>query len=86
MHNIFPDETKYVKKTKTNVNTKTCFTFYVFFGLQKNEEVERRHVPSYYDKNQHYFLASTQLVFFDQIHIQQISGPPTTSQINEYNV
>ena len=52
----------------------------------KKEEVEIRHVPSYYDKNQLYSLESTQLVFFDQIYIQQINGPPTTSWLNEYKV
>ena len=37
-------------------------------------------------KNQLPFLVSTQLVFFDETHIQQSCGPLTTSQIKEYNV
>ena len=31
-------------------------------------------------------LISTQLVSFDKVHIKQVTGRPTTSQINEYNV
>ena len=31
-------------------------------------------------------MTSTQLVFFDKVHIKQVSGPPTTSQKNEYKV
>ena len=46
-------------------------------------EVEIWYVPSYYEKNQLTFLALTQVVFFDEIHIQHISGPPTTSRLNE---
>ena len=53
--------------------------------FKKREEVEIRHVPSYYDKHKIPSLASTQLVFFDDIHIKKISGPLTTSRLNEYN-
>ena len=63
--------------------TMTHFTFTVLFGLHKMEEVDIRRVTSYYDKNQLPFLASTQIVFFDEIYIQQISGPLTRSHINE---
>ena len=56
------------------------------FGVQKMKEVEISHVPSYCEKNKLPYLALTQLVFFDETHIQKISVPPTTSQINEYNI
>ena len=48
--------------------------------------MEIRHVPSCYDKNQLPSLTSNQLVFFDWVHIKQVSGPPTTIRVNEYNV
>ena len=54
-------QSKY-KKLKTTVKTKIHFTFFNFFGLNKMEEVEIRHVPSYCDKNQLPYLASTQIV------------------------
>ena len=44
------------------------------------------HVPSCYDKKQLPSLTSTQLVFFDKVHVKQLCGPPTTSQVNECNV
>ena len=44
------------------------------------------HVPSWYDKEQLSSLESTQICFFDESHIQQISGPPTTSMLNEPNI
>ena len=50
------------------------------------EEVEIRHEPSWYDKEQLPSLTSTQLVFFDEVHIQQVSGPPVTSKVNEHNI
>ena len=31
-------------------------------------------------------MTSTQLVFFDEVHIKQVCGPPTTSRVNECNV
>ena len=31
-------------------------------------------------------MTSTQLVFFDGVHVKQVSGPPKTSRLNEYNV
>ena len=48
--------------------------------------MEIRHVPYYYEKNQLPSLASTQLVFFDEVHVKQVSRPPTTSRVNDYNV
>ena len=48
--------------------------------------MEIRHVPSCYDKNQLPSLAYTQLVLFDKVHVKQVSGTPTTSRVNDYNV
>ena len=45
-----------------------------------------RHVPSCYDKYQIPSLTSTQLVFFDEVHVKQVCGPPTTSRVNEHNI
>ena len=50
------------------------------------EEVEIRHEPSWYDKEQLPSLKSTQVVLSDEIHIQQVSGPPVTSKENENNI
>ena len=50
------------------------------------EEVEIRHVPSCYDKYQIPSLTSTQLVFFDKVHVKQVYGPPSTSLSNECNI
>ena len=52
----------------------------------KREEAETRHAPSWYEKEQITYLTSTQLVFLDEVHIQQVSGPPTTSKFNEHNI
>ena len=41
------------------------------------------HEPSWYDKEQLPSLTSTQLVFFNEVHIQQVSVPPVTSKVNE---
>ena len=48
--------------------------------------MEIRHVPSCYDKNQLPSLTSTQILFFDEVHVKQVCGPPTTSWVNDYNV
>ena len=48
--------------------------------------MEIRHVPSCYEKKQLPLLTSTQLVLFDKVHVKQVSGPPTTSRVNDYNV
>ena len=50
------------------------------------EEVKTMHVPSWYDKEQPPSLKSTQLVFFDEVHIQQVIRPPTSSKFNEHNI
>ena len=48
--------------------------------------MEIRHVPSCYDKYQLPSLTSTQLVFFDEVHVKQVCGPPSTSPSNEFNI
>ena len=69
-----------------SVKTRTHLTFFIVFGLHKSDELEVGHVLSYYNKNQLPSLASTQLIFFYEIHIQQISGSSTTSWLNEYTI
>ena len=49
------------------------------------EEVEIRHEPSCYEKEQLPYLKSTQLVFFDDVHIQQAIGLPVRSKLNKHN-
>ena len=44
-----------------------------------------RREASLYDKEQPPYLTSTQLVLFDEFHIQQVSGPPVTINVNEQN-
>ena len=48
--------------------------------------MEIRHEPSWYEKEQPPSLTSTQLVFFNEVHVQQVSGPPVTSKVNEHNI
>ena len=48
--------------------------------------MEKNHVPSWYDKEQLPSLASTQFFFFDEVHIQHVSGTPTTSKCNQHNI
>ena len=48
--------------------------------------MEIMHVPSCCDKYQIPSLTPTQLVFFDEFHVKQVCRPPTTSQVNDYNV
>ena len=75
------------KRNKVNKdNSLTNFTFSVLFFYYKREEVELRHEPSWYDKEELPSLTSTQLVFFDEIHIQKYFGPPVTSSVNEHNI
>ena len=31
-------------------------------------------------------MTPPQLAFFDEVHIKQVSVPPTTSRLNDYNV
>ena len=76
-----------VKKNEVNKdNSLTHFTFSVLFVYYKREEVEIRHEPSWYDKKELPSLKLTHLVFFDEIHIQQMCGPPVTSSVNEHNI
>ena len=56
------------------------------FVIYKRGEVEIRHEPSWYDKEQLLYLTSTQLVFFDEVHMQEVSIPPTTSKFNKHNI
>ena len=48
--------------------------------------MEIRHEPSWYDKEQLPYLTSTQLIFFDEFHIQQVSVPPMTIKFNQHNI
>ena len=41
---------------------------------------------TWYDKEQLPSLTSDQLFLFDEVHIQQVSGPPMTSKFNENNI
>ena len=56
------------------------------YVIYKREDVEIRHGPYWYKKEQLTYLKSTQLVFLDEVHIQQVSGPPMTSNFNEHNM
>ena len=47
--------------------------------------MEIRHVPYCYNRNQLLSFKSTQLVLFDEIHVKKVSGPHTTSRVNDYN-
>ena len=67
-------------------NNSTYFTWSILFAKYKREEVEIRHVPSCYDKKQLPSLTSTQLVFFDEVHVKQVCGPPSTSRVNGCNI
>ena len=67
-------------------NNSTYFTFSILFAEYKRKEVEIRHVPSCYDKTQLPSLTSTQPVFFDEFHVKQVCGPPSTSHSNECNI
>ena len=44
------------------------------------------HEPSWYDKGKIPYLTSTQLVFFDDVHTQQVSVPPVTSKVNKHKI
>ena len=62
-------------------NSLTHFTLSVLLVFYKREEVEIRHEPYWYNNEQLPSLTSTQLVFFDEFHFQQVSGPPVTSKV-----
>ena len=55
------------------------------FAKHKRGEVEIRHEPSCYDKNQLPSLTSTHLVLFDEVNVKQVYRTPTTTQVNECN-
>ena len=74
------------RKKVNKDNSLTHFTFSVLFIFYKKEEVEIRHEPSWYKKEQLLSLTSTQLVFFDEVHIQQVSGLPMTRKLNKHNI
>ena len=76
-----------IKRKYVNIeNNSTHFTISILFVIYKREEVKIRHAQYWYDKEQLPSLTSTQLGFFDYVHIQQVSGPPMTRKFNEYNI
>ena len=83
-------KSKYISKFRKTLdrnkdNNSTYFNFSVLFAKYKRDEVEIRHAPSCYEKNQLPSLKSTQFLLFDEVHVKQVSGPHTTSRVNEYN-
>ena len=71
-------------------NSLTHFTFSILFVIYKREEVEIRHEPYWYDKEQLPYLTSTQLVLFDGSlsnmlvdHLWQASWKNTTFGFQE---
>ena len=64
----------------------THFTFSILFAIYKRGKVEIIHEPSWYNKEQFPSLTSTQNIFFNEFHIQQVSGPPVVSKVNEHNI
>ena len=48
--------------------------------------MEIRHEQSWYDKEQLSSMTSTQIFFFNEVHTQQVFGPPVTSKVNEHNI
>ena len=48
--------------------------------------MEIRHEPSWYNKEQLPYLTSTQIVFFNEVHIQKVSGPSVKRKVNEHNI
>ena len=67
-------------------NNSTHLTFSILFIIYKRDELEISHEPSWYDKEQLPSLTSTQLIFFYEVHIQQVSEPPMTSKFNEHKI
>ena len=67
-------------------NSLTHFTFYILLFIYKREEAEIRHEPSWYEKEQLPSLTSTHIVFFREVHVKHVSGPPVTSKVNEHNI
>ena len=76
-----------IKYKDVNIdNNSNHFTFSILFVIYKREEVEIMHEPSWYNKEQLPSLTSTHLILFDEVHIQQVSGPHTTSKFNKHKV
>ena len=77
---------KIKRKAVNKDNNSTHFTFFILFVIYKREEVKIRHEPYWYDKEQLPYMKSTQIVFFNEVHIQQVSGWPVTSKVNKNNI
>ena len=61
-------------------------TFSILFVIYKRDKVEIRHEQYWYYKEQLPSLTYTQIVLFNEVHIQQVSGPPVTNKLNEDNI
>ena len=48
--------------------------------------MEIRHEPSWYDKEQFTSLTFTQLVCFDEVHTQQVSGSSVARNMKKHNI
>ena len=48
--------------------------------------MEIRHVPYCDEQNQLPLLTSPIVVFFDKVHVKYVSGSPTSSRLNSFNV
>ena len=48
--------------------------------------MEISHETSWYDKEQLPSMTSTHIVFLDEVHIPQVSGPPMTNNLNKVNI
>ena len=83
---IEKESTKTKCKDINKYNNLTHITFSILFVNYKREGAEMRHIPKFVDGGQLHSLTSTQLFFFNEVHIQQVSGPPTTSKCNEHNI
>ena len=62
------------------------FHLFPFVFSEQYGEGEISHVSSCYDKCQLPSLTSTKLVFFDEVHVKQVCGTPTTRRVNECNI
>ena len=67
-------------------NKLTHFTFSILLVMYKRGEVEIRHEPSWYYKEQLPSLTSTHIVFSDEVQTQQVSGTHVTIKLNEHNI
>ena len=74
-----------MKKSKQRQQLDSFHLLHIVHYLHKGG-VEIIHEPSWYDKEQLPSMKSTQLVLFDEVHIQQISGPPVTRKVNKHNI